>query len=217
MTNRICIMESIEKFEQQQSATFSRLAAIEADCWQRIVKGSVNFKDDFHQPVTGTVCSRGINLRTVVLRKVWPDKKQLSFHTDIRSGKLNDLKNNPAISWLFYSHSQRVQIRMGGIAHIHTDSELATTAWANTKLASRKNYLTTMPPGTASLVPTDGISIDFANRDPDAAESEMGRKHFAVVATDVNWMEWLWLNHKGHRRALFQYNGTDVKSNWLIP
>jgi pyridoxamine 5'-phosphate oxidase len=210
-------MGNIEKFEQQQEENFSNLAAIEADCWQRILKGSINFRDDFHQPVTGTLCNAGINLRTVVLRKVWPDKEQLSFHTDIRSGKMNDLKNNPAITWLFYSHAQRVQIRLGGIAHIHTDTALAETAWANTKLSSRKNYLTSLAPGTPSHVPTDGISIYLANRDPDAIESEEGRKHFAVVITDVNWMEWLWLNHKGHRRAQFQYRETGCSSEWLIP
>jgi pyridoxamine 5'-phosphate oxidase len=210
-------MGNIEKFEQQQSTIFSSLAAIEADCWQRIAKGSVQLKDDFHQPVTGTLCNAGVNLRTVVLRKVWPDKKQLSFHTDIRSGKMNDLKKNPAITWLFYSLAQRVQIRLGGIAHIHTDTALAIAAWANTKLSSRKTYLLSFAPGTSSNVPTDGISSDLANRDPNAAESEEGRKHFAVVVTDVNWMEWLWLNHKGHRRALFQYKGTECSSEWLVP
>ena len=186
-------MSNIDKFEQQQLEIFSSLDAIEADCWQRIVKGSVHFKDDFHQPVTGTLSSAGINLRTVVLRKVWPDKKQLSFHTDIRSGKLNDLNNNPTVTWLFYSHQQRIQIRLAGTAHVHTVTALAQTAWENTKPSSRKTYLPTMAPGAISSVPTDGISSDLANRDPGAEESEKGRQHFAVLVTDVHWMEWLWL------------------------
>jgi 3-hydroxyisobutyrate dehydrogenase len=210
-------MDGIEKYEKQQEEVFSNLAAIEADCWQRIVKGSIDFKDDFHQPVVGSICSAGINLRTVVLRKVWPQKKELSFHTDIRSGKMNDLKINPAITWLFYSHAQRVQIRLGGLAFIHTYTELANDAWTNTKLSSRKTYLTSLAPGSLSDVPTDGISTDFENKYPNAAESEVGRKHFAVVVTSVNWMEWLWLNHKGHRRARFGYNGAGFTGEWLIP
>lgn len=210
-------MNNIDQFEQQQAETFSSLSAIEADCWQRIVRGSVNLKDDFHQPVTGTICSAGVNLRTVVLRKAWPHTKQLSFHTDTRSGKMNDLKSNSGITWLFYSHAQRVQIRLGGVAHVHTDDALVQTAWDNTKLTSRKTYLTAMAPGSVSAVPTDGINIDFTKRDPDTGESGEGRKNFAVVVTHVNWMEWLWLNHKGHRRAVFQYNGIEYISQWLIP
>ncbi len=210
-------MSNLENFEQQQAESFSSLAAIENDCWHRIVKGSIHFKDDFHQPVTGTVCAAGVNLRTVVLRKVWPEKKQLSFHTDTRSGKMNDLTSNPALTWLFYSHAQRVQIRLGGLASIHVNTELSQAAWINTKPASRKTYLTAFAPGTPSPLPTDGISNQFAERDPSAIESEEGRKHFAVVVTDVKWMEWLWLNHRGHRRALFQYIGTEFSSQWLIP
>ena len=73
------------------------LEGIEKDCWVRLLNGCLRYKDPLHNPVVANINSEGVNMRTVVLRKVSQNQKQLSFHTDIRSGKWNGLLSNESI------------------------------------------------------------------------------------------------------------------------
>ena len=201
-----------------QERVWATLESIEADCWARILRGALSAKDDYHQPVVATIAQGVSSLRTVVLRKVWPDQKALAFHSDARSGKVADLAANPNISWLFYSPRHRVQIRLGGRARVETDSELVQAHWDKAAQRSVKCYLTTDPPGTPAPEATSGWPLVFEERDPSPDENEVGRAHFAMVITEVRWMEWLWLNHKGHRRARFVYDDKGgFEATWLVP
>jgi pyridoxamine 5'-phosphate oxidase len=211
-------MTGKELFEKEQGLQFGTLESIEADCWARIQKGALTHQHDFHQPVVGTVSGDNCNMRTVVLRKAWSEHKQLAFHTDLRSGKINDLSQNNITSWLFYSTRHRLQIRLGGISIVHTNTPVAENHWEKSSTGSRKCYLASLSPGLQVSSATSGLPFVFEQRDPDETESEAGRKNFAVVVTKVRWMEWLWLRHQGHRRAEFRYeeNGS-YRASWLIP
>ena len=77
------------------------LPAIEKDCWVRILNGSLQYKNPLHNPVVANVNEYGVNMRTVVLRKVNIEKRQLCFHTDIRSGKWQELKMNNKVAGYF--------------------------------------------------------------------------------------------------------------------
>ena len=68
------------------------LNSLQKDIWKRLLNGALRSKNPFHTPVVANVNTHGVNMRTVVLRKVWPDKNQLAFHTDIRSGKWQQLQ-----------------------------------------------------------------------------------------------------------------------------
>lgn len=194
------------------------LAALEKDCWLRLLNASLHYKDPLHNPVVANVSAQGINQRTVVLRKVDTEKKQLSFHTDIRSGKWNQLQINPAISWLFYNPAGRMQIRLSGMAALHQDDAITEEAWHNSTLSSRKIYLGEHGPSSIAASPVSGLPAAFESTDPTASQSEAGRKNFGIVTTKINWMEWLWLNSKGHRRASFNYNPDDsFTASWLVP
>lgn len=194
------------------------LPAIEKDCWVRILNGSLQYKNPLHNPVVANVNEHGVNMRTVVLRKVDIEKKQLCFHTDIRSGKCQELKRNNKVSWLFYRPSAMLQIRMSGNVTLHQDDLFADEAWANTRISGRKIYLGDEGPSTLSALPVSGLSPKFDKEDPTPEESEAGRKNFAIISTQIQWMEWLWLNSNGHRRATFQYTADGkVTANWLLP
>jgi pyridoxamine 5'-phosphate oxidase len=211
-------MTGKDLFEKEQALLFETLETIEADCWKRIQKGALAHQHDFHQPMVGTVSGAFANLRTVVLRKVWAEKKQLAFYTDSRSGKINDLSKNNSTSWLFYSARHRLQIRLGGSSIVHTQSSLADEQWKKSRIRSRKCYLATLSPGVPVSTASSGLPVILEQRDPDESESEAGRKNFAVVVTKVKWMEWLWLHHEGHRRAEFRYNENgSYRASWLIP
>ena len=194
------------------------LPALEKDCWLRLFNASLHYKDPLHNPVVANVGAKGINQRTVVLRKVDTEKKQLSFHTDTRSGKWQELQIDPAVSWLFYNPAGRMQIRLGGVASLHHDDNIANTAWQNSTMSSRKIYLGENGPSSIAESPVSGLPAAFESANPTAAESEAGRKNFGIVTTQINWMEWLWLNSKGHRRASFTYDSDNrFDATWLVP
>jgi len=194
------------------------LAALEKDCWFRLLNASLSYKNPLHNPVVANGSSKGINLRSIVLRKVDTEKKELFFHTDTRSGKWNELQEDNAISWHFYNPSGKLQLRLSGIASLHQNDAIADTAWDNSKMSSRKVYTGEVGPSSITPIPSSGLLEKFETTDPTPEESEIGRKYFGVVSTKINWMEWLWLNSKGHRRASFAYTSPQhFEANWLIP
>ncbi len=194
------------------------LQNLEKDCWNRLLNGSLRYKDAFHNMVVGNVNEEGVNLRTVVLRKVSTSKKELSFNTDVRCGKWQDLGKQNRISFLFYDAAANLQIRLSGTATLHQTDGIAAEAWAVTKMGSRKSYLAQPGPSTIIPLPASGLSTILETTDPTPEESENGRQNFGVIVSKIHWMEWLWLSSKGHRRAVFTNTGNGSGSqNWLIP
>jgi pyridoxamine 5'-phosphate oxidase len=191
------------------------LEELEKDCWIRLIEGSKSSKVPFHLPAIANIRGGEVTLRTVVLRKVIPELKELRLHTDIRSPKWNDLLLNPQVSLLFYDDIARIQLRIKGHAILHYDDAIAKEAWQNTSLSSRKCYLTTLSPSSHADSPTSGLPEKIEKGELTEEESEMGQQNFGVVAIVVNSIDWLWLNHAGHRRACFDYERGQFK--WMIP
>ena len=194
------------------------LESLQKDCWNRLLNGSLRYKDAFHTMVVGNANENGVNIRTVVLSKVWAAKRQLVFNTDTRCGKWKDIEKQNYLSFLFYDASANLQIRLSGTATLHQFDIIADEAWADTKMASRKVYLASPAPSTIISTPASGIPPALETIDPTPEESREGRNNFGVVVTTINWMEWLWLSSKGHRRAVFKNNvDGSFSQNWLIP
>ena len=194
------------------------LEDIEKDCWVRLLNGAVKSRDPLHTPAVANLQEEVIAIRTVVLRAANTINKELTFHTDVRSLKWNNLKKNAETTWHFYDANARVQIRASGTATLHHNDLLADVAWIKTNASSRKTYLSFDAPSTKSLVPSSGLLPEFDGENPSLEISEMGRKNFGVVVTKINWVEWLWLNSKGNMRAEFKYNKEEIiQANWLIP
>jgi pyridoxine/pyridoxamine 5'-phosphate oxidase len=202
-------MESIKMNEKEYN-----LISIESDCWSRIMDGVLNSSHPFNQPVFANANTVGANMRTVVLRKASATEKTISLFTDIRSGKWEELQKNQSISWLFYDHQSRIQIRLSGKASLHQNDELANNSWANVNINSRKNYSSFLIPSTEI---NDPKNISQQNTDTTEKNSEEGRVNFGVVVTTILWMEWLWLNPGCHYKANFIYNNGDFTSSWLVP
>ncbi len=210
-------VKKVEETIKKDGLTYT-LTEIEKDCWLRLLNGSLRSKEPFHQPVVANISGDLPVSRTVVLRKVITAEKKLFLHTDVRSCKWNDLQQNDNTSWLFYDAATRLQIRAGGKSALHHNDAIADAAWQNTSASSRKNYMGLISPSEKSDMPTSGLPDTFKKTNPTMEESEAGRKNFAVVCTHVNWLEWLWLNSGGHKRAQFIYENTDTfTANWLIP
>lgn len=173
------------------------LLSLETECWELIEKGCLSYKHEFHLMMVASASNNIPHQRTVVLKHVWPEKKAIGFHTDIRSNKAHQIKNNQFISALFYAPSITTQIRFFGIATICEEGDLFENAWTNTRLESRKVYLS--QPGSGGMIPTpsDGIPGFFTDRNPTEEESAVGKKNFCVVKINIHTMEWVKLHHKG--------------------
>ncbi len=191
------------------------LEDLDKDCWFRLLNGALKSKDEFHTASVATLQEGDISLRTVVLRKVLPQEKQLHFHTDIRSKKWEELQQSNTISLLFYNVAAKMQMRIKGMATLHYADAISETAWEKTGVSSRRAYLTIAPPSSPAELPTSGLEEIFAVRNPTEEESETGRKHFGVVSIQAHSLDWLWLHHEGHRRAFFDYQKNERR--WLIP
>ncbi len=194
------------------------LTDLEKDCWIRLLNGSLKGKDPLHNAAVANYSEEGISLRTVVLRNVNVAQKQITFHTDVRSGKWKELKDGDRVSWLFYDAVARIQLRLSGqITKYHNDT-IANEAWQKSSTNSKKVYMGSEAPSSISTIPTSGLdeSIDSAKITDEAVE--IGKPNFGLVITKVKWMEWLFLSSKGHRRASFHYNDDDTfTAEWLIP
>jgi len=191
------------------------LEDLEKDCWLRLVNGAIKSRDPFHTPCVATIDGGEVNMRTVVLRKALPILRELRFHTDIRSKKWKELAINNSISALFYDASSRIQLRIKGKAVLHFNNDITEEAWSKTALSSRRCYLTNESPSSFSSIPTSGLTEKIEQENFTLEESEVGKQHFGIVAIQVESMEWLWLHHAGHRRALFNYALDSY--NWMIP
>ena len=194
------------------------LSTVEKDCWEMLSVAVSNRKDPMRTMVVGSVAGTMAQIRTVVLRKVEINEKNIYFHTDIRSSKIEDIRRTGQLSWLAYDQAQRTQIRLCGTTVLHHGNELAKTQWNLTPHHSRRNYL--LPEGSGKK-----HSEDFKTHQDKLSdfsytleESEAGFKNFVVVITNVEKLDWYYAHHTGNRRAGFTYeNGLLKYADWLTP
>ena len=191
------------------------LSELDQDCWDRLVTGAIKSRTPFHTPSIATLHQGDVSLRTVVLRKTLPTERELRFHTDIRSPKWQELSQNPSISALFYDAVDRIQLRVKGKAVLHQTNEITAEAWQKTSLSSRKCYLTLFSPSSFTEESTSGLTDDIEHENFTIAERESGYTNFGIVSIHVQSIDWLWLNHAGHRRAYFDYE--KGVNSWMIP
>ena len=199
----------------RENYTEYSLNELEQDCWNRLVTGAIKSRNPFHRPSVATLSKGEVSMRTVVLRKALPLERELRFHTDVRSIKWDDLLINPGISALFYDADERIQLRIKGKAVLHHVNDITAKAWETTTLSSRKCYLTLHNPSSFTDSSTSGLSEDIEQEKFTLLESEAGFTNFGIVSIQVQSIDWLWLNHAGHRRAFFDYEKESYL--WMIP
>lgn len=195
----------------------SALDTILATTWAQLVRGAERRAEPFHLGVLGTAGAEGPSLRTVVLRAAYPEQRVLLCHTDTRSGKLAEIRNDDRVAWLFYDANEKLQLRLRGKAAVRADDSLAQTQWQRTRPSARRCYLAIHGPGTTLATASAGWSPPFDTRAPTLAESERGWAHFSVVACQVEVIDWLRLSARGHQRAQFVWHGTRWEASWVAP
>ena len=176
-----------------------------------ISDGVENTKSMFHTPVLSSFVEKTISTRTVVLREFDSKNRTLRFHTDSRSGKIEELKENSISSVHGYDPDLKVQIRLKGKTSLHIDNEISKKAWAESREMSKMCYSVKDSPGNkiSSPEPFDLIKEEI--------DIELGYNNFAVLHFSYDSLEFLFLKGAGHRRSLFDWSSNQLKSSWLIP
>lgn len=178
------------------------LNQIEVYIWELLAQSVSSAKTPFHQGCFATVNNNIPEQRMVVLRGTDANEKTLSFHTDIRSLKIDQLTLNNAVNWLFYDTKIKVQLRMSAFAKIHFDDDISKNAWQNTRLASKICYTTQAKPGSSISSPE---LIDVNQKEISEELLLFAEKNFAVIKTEIYAIDFVFLNREGNRRAFFDY------------
>lgn len=180
-----------------------------ADAFRLISRGVADRRSPFRTPTLATLGDDGRpRLRTVVLRAFDPEARQVVIHSDIRAAKVAEIGADPRVALHVWDDGRQIQIRLDGTAASQPQG-VARTEWDRLHAGSRDTYRVRPAPGTALADP--------AAADADRVESEAAFANFAVIAVQVNAMEWLHLARDGHRRAAFAWAADGARADWLVP
>lgn len=200
--------------QPETPAHYTDLDAALETAWDILAEGAGNRRVPTHTPTLATIGTDGApRMRTVVLRGFETASRQVRFHTDRRSGKINELRADPRAGLHVYDPQRKVQLQIDGRVHLHMDDPLANQAWQQTQPMSRIVYQVTRAPGTVIDSPLDVTHDNM----PDAGLNDGGSENFLVATLQVETLEWLFLDARGHRRARFTREGNAWSGTWLVP
>ena len=198
-----------------QPAYYEDFTEIKKKIWSMLDDAVTNRSSQFRIPTFICGHNNDIDGRIVVLRKSDQQNNLVQFHSDIRSDKIELLKNNPNAALLFYDKDEKIQVRLKVNCVINHKNDITKYSWEKTQHISRKCYLVDNGPGTKSDVPTSGLKPELDNFEYTKEQSEKGYKNFTVIQCKIKSIEWLYLAAKGHRRAKFDLENN--KDTWLVP
>ena len=180
----------------------NNLENIESQIWELLVQSSHSANTPFHQGNIATINHNVPEQRTVILRSVDISKRLLSFNTDVRSLKIEQLETNNSVSWLFYDKTLKVQLRMYAKAVVHWNDAVAELGWEKSRLSSKMCYTTQQKSGSFIDKPE---FVEVNRTDIEDELLDFARGNFAVVETQVYAIDFVFLNRNGNKRAYFDY------------
>jgi pyridoxamine 5'-phosphate oxidase len=186
-----------------------------AALWRSLIEAfaaaTASSRHPLHLLTVATVdAGGGPQLRTVVLRGFDPGRREVVFHTDIRSPKATQIRGDGRVALHWYDPGQRLQIRIPAVARIHHDDPVSRAAWEACQRMSRACYLADVSPGTPlAWFPTAPLAP--------APGDERGLQAFAVVRCRFDSLELLALSAAGHERIRLVFAGQELGREILAP
>ncbi|GEP11490.1 pyridoxamine 5'-phosphate oxidase family protein [Methylobacterium gnaphalii] len=191
---------------------YDDLTACHDEVWRRLEEGVSDRNSAFHTPALGTVDPYGRpQVRAVVLRQADRRAGTLTFHCDRRSEKASEIAGTRCAALQVYDPAAKIQVRVDGTAELHTDSWFADSVWAQARPMNRTVYGISPGPGTALA---KGGSYTLPETDEAIRD---GRENFCVVVIRAERLEFLYLDRRGHRRALWLRSEAGWVETWLTP
>ncbi len=154
-------------------------------------------------------------VRTLILRQASFEHRRLRCYTDLRSTKINSIRQNSLVAWHIYDHTRQIQVRLHSTMSILTSGPKVDQAWNNATPTSRLCYLASYPPGMK--LPSFDINLPEHLRGTIPTETQLaaGRHNFAVLESVVDHIDYLKLDRQGNIRAEFQWDSNDWQSQWI--
>ena len=181
--------------------------------WDELILGLNSGKHPFHIFTVSTVKNNKPDSRSVVLRTVDKENKSISFHTDLRSKKILQIKESENICALFYDKDSKIQLRIYGSASKETNSLLIKEKWNSSKEMSKLCYLNKISPGEVINEPKD-----YLYGKEELNNIKLGIKNFSIINIKISQIDWLSLNHEGHQRMLINYTSNNkIEFDWVAP
>ncbi|WP_375800885.1 pyridoxamine 5'-phosphate oxidase family protein [Salinibacter sp.] len=198
---------------------YTNLESVLNHVWSEIEAASQTRGHPYRQPTFGTIHDGAPSLRTVVLRRADAGDRTLQFHSDRRSQKVSDIRNNSEVAWHGWNQEAKEQIRLHGTATIHLDDDVATSLWESQSPSSLVVYARPPAPGSELEEPEDGLRPAVKTEPITDADVAAGRQYFAAIQTVIHEMEWLHLHPDGHYRAHFTYQPERqaFEGSWVVP
>lgn len=173
------------------------LKLLEPWLWRLLARGALDRNHAFRLCSVATVSHDGWpQSRMVVLRDCERSLKRLSLHSDVRAGKVADLKANPAVTLLFWDKKDSLQLRARGVARLHHSDAQAQRRLA--QLGAKEGALYGYAPGPGDPLSTSHPAVTSA---PDDA---LIAANFCWIDVDIQQLEMLHLG-PSHTRAVFTY------------
>jgi len=135
------------------------------------------------------------------------ERGAVSFFTDVRSAKVEEIRRQPRVSLIGYGADAGFQIRLEGKATIDTEGPEKAAAWATCRSHTRALFQHPLPSGSPINAPAEAAPADDID----------GEKNFAVVVVSVIRIDWLDISGPLHLRAVFQRDGCDWRGAWVAP
>ena len=180
----------------------NNLKDIEVQIWELLDQSANSANSPFHQGVFASINNNIPEQRTVILRNANYSERTLTFNSDIRSLKVEQLKINNSASWLFYDKTLKVQLRMYAKTIVHVDNVTTEIAWEKSRLSSKLCYTTQQKPGSFINEP-EFIEVNQTEVEPELLI--FAYDNFAVIETKIYAIDFVFLNRKGNKRAYFDY------------
>tara|TARA_B100001564_G_scaffold342366_1_gene337917 strand:- start:451 stop:1014 length:564 start_codon:yes stop_codon:yes gene_type:complete len=182
------------------------LKGIYKDIWLSLENAVVDRNSGFHTFALATINNGKPDTRTVVLRACDRNNNTISFHTNNKSLKIEDISKNNKVSALFYDKADKTQIRISGAAKIFNSDSYCKKKWDDMSKQSRQCYYQNIDPGE---------SIDSPDKVKTILKDEIS-KNFTIINIQIIKIDWLYLSHSGHTRAKF-ISEDNFQGRWIAP
>ena len=196
--------------------------ALERRIWQELRRAALDRHHEWRTPVVASIDASGApQARTVVLRHVDATTRQLTFYTDTRSPKAEQLRSQANMACVFWSKRLNWQLRIRASATVVSEGAAVDAIWDKLKQSpSAADYLSTAVPGSPLHADSGRQSQEQSQQRSEhqsqTRQSQPGQgqnHHLAVVIADVIEIDSLELARTGHRRA--RLVGSAIE--WCVP
>ena len=146
-------------------------------------------------------------VRTVVLRAFHASPLSIQFHTDIRSAKVPQLRENPQATIHWYDPIERLQTIARTTTELHHGTNPARTAWEGLPVHGKRQYSQTDTPGAEMQAPSPRFAED----------PEYGWNHFCLIVATITEIDMLHLRQEGNIRCKLTPEKAGWSRMWLAP